>query len=179
VNDPKQPSTWLSWVPLFVLFLSLVAVVVVYFVVPGDAMTHLKVITGYVTLMLLFFFGLMVLFAIARGTIDLSHLLSEAGGGASMSRFQLLIFTFVIAFSLFLIIVSSDPMKFPVIPAEILTLLGISASTYAVSKGIQASSPTLRKDDNGDSTVTVQKKTEVKEEEIAQGPTSSSSSSNG
>jgi len=169
VSDPKQSSTWLSWVPLIFLFLSLLAVIVVYFFVPGDAMNHLKVVTGYVTLMLLFFFGLMVLFAIARGAIDLSHLLSEAGGGASMSRFQLLIFTFVIAFSLFLIIVSSNPMKFPVIPAEILTLLGISASTYAVSKGIQASSPTLKKD--GEPTATVEEETEVKSKKTTQVPT--------
>jgi hypothetical protein len=58
--------------------------------------------------------------------------------GASMSRFQLLIFTLVIALSLFLVVVSK--MEFPDrIPPEILTLLGISASTYAVSKGIQLS----------------------------------------
>jgi hypothetical protein len=55
-----------------------------------------------------------------------------------MSRFQLLIFTLVIALSLFLVVVSK--MQFPdTIPPEILTLLGISASTYAVSKGIQVS----------------------------------------
>ena len=66
--------------------------------------------------------------------------MSETGDskGASMSRFQLLIFTLVIALSLFLVVVSN--MKFPdTIPPEILTLLGISASTYAVSKGIQSS----------------------------------------
>lgn len=170
MNDPKQPSTWLSWVPLIFLFLSLLAVIVVYFTVPGTALDRLTVVVGYVTLMLLFFFGLMVLFAIARGTIDLSHLLSEAGGGASMSRFQLMIFTFVIAFSLFLMIVSSKPMKFPVVPAEILTLLGISASTYAVSKGIQASSPTLKKGEDGEPAATVQEKTVVKTEKIAQVP---------
>ena len=88
----------------------------------------------------LFLFGFAVLVYIANGSIDLSDLLSETGEskGASMSRFQLLIFTLVIALSLFLVVVSN--MKFPdSIPPEILTLLGISASTYAVSKGIQAS----------------------------------------
>jgi hypothetical protein len=99
----------------------------------------LTTLVGYATLILLFFFGLMVMFEMATGRIDLSLLLSEPGSGgkASMSRFQLLIFTFVIAFSLFLITVSSK--QFPKVPPEILTLLGISASTYAVSKGINAS----------------------------------------
>jgi hypothetical protein len=170
VNDPKQPSTWLNWVPLIFLLLALAAVIVVYFTVPGSALDRLTVVVGYVILMLLFFFALMVLFAIARGSIDLSHLLSEAGGGASMSRFQLLIFTFVIAFSLFLIIVSSKPMKFPAIPAEILTLLGISASTYAVSKGIQASNPTMTKKE-GEPAATEVEETEVKSKKTTQIPT--------
>lgn len=144
MNDPKEQA-WLNWVPLVVLLLALAAVGIVFFSVPGTALDRLTVVVGYVILILLFFFGLMVIFAMARGKIDLSLLLSEGGGGASMSRFQLLIFTFVIGFSLFLVIVSSKPMKFPVIPAEILTLLGISASTYAVSKGIQASNPGMDK----------------------------------
>jgi len=89
-------------------------------------------------------FGFMILIAIASGKIDISRLLDEkstdgTAGGASMSRFQLLIFTFVIALSLFLIVVHTG--AFPVkIPPEVLTLLGISATTYAVSKGIQAGS---------------------------------------
>jgi hypothetical protein len=142
---PQGPyRSWLDWVPIACFLLAISAVVIVYFSVPGTALDRLTVIVGYVILMLLFFFGLMVLFAMARGRIDLSLLLSEqGGGGASMSRFQLLIFTFVIAFCLFLITIKS--MKFPAVPAEILTLLGISASTYAVSKGIQASSPTMTK----------------------------------
>src|SRR5260370_17721328 len=76
---------------------------------------------------------------IIRGNIDLSGLLSEDGTTASMSLFQLLSFTFVIALSLFLM-VAENGTKFPDIPANVLTLLGISASTYAVSKGIQAGS---------------------------------------
>lgn len=66
---------------------------------------------------------------------------NRTGGGskASMSRFQLLVFTFVIAISLFLIVVNSKD-KFPDIPTNVLLLLGISATTYGVSKGIQASS---------------------------------------
>jgi hypothetical protein len=58
-----------------------------------------------------------------------------------MSRFQFLIFTFVIAISLLVIVVSGTLPAFPKeIPAGVLTLIGISASTFAVSKGIQAGS---------------------------------------
>jgi hypothetical protein len=106
--------------------------------VPGDASLKLKLAFQYVTLILLFLFGFMILAAIASGKIDISLLLSEDGGGASMSRFQLLIFTFVFALSFFLIVVSDS--KFPDVPANVLALLGISATTYGVSKGIQAGS---------------------------------------
>ena len=143
MNDPKRQS-WLDWVPLACFFLALAAVVIVLFRdASSNPLDRLTLIVGYVILILLFFFGFMVLFAMARGSIDLSMLLSEAGGGASMSRFQLLLFTIVIAFSLFLIILTSK--RLPDIPTGILTLLGISASTYAVSKGIQASSPDMSK----------------------------------
>ena len=82
---------------------------------------------------------LLILWKIYDNKIDLSQLISEPGGSASMSRFQLLIFTFVIAASLFLIIVQSK--QFPQIPQNVLVLLGISASSYLVSKGIQYSAP--------------------------------------
>jgi hypothetical protein len=54
-----------------------------------------------------------------------------------MARFQLLVFTFVIAFSLFLLVAQGG--KFPEISPGVLTLLGISATTYGIGKGIQAS----------------------------------------
>jgi hypothetical protein len=132
----------------YILFAALVLVVIALILtqIPGsDASTHellnkLKIATGFTLLALVFLYGFAVLVYIANGKIDLSDLLSETGDskGASMSRFQLLIFTLVIALSLFLVVVSN--MAFPPsIPPEILTLLGISASTYAVSKGIQVS----------------------------------------
>lgn len=124
--------------------LAIIAVILVF--LPGDkastdiALNKLKIATGFTLLALIFLYGFAVLVYIANGRIDLSGLLSETGDskGASMSRFQLLIFTLVIGLSLFLVVVSK--MQFPdSIPPEILTLLGISASTYAVSKGIQVS----------------------------------------
>lgn len=187
--DATPRQSWSNLLPLICLILAITAVVIVYFSVPGDPLYRLTVIVGYVILILLFFIGLMVLIAIATGKIDLSLLLTESGGGASMSRFQLLIFTFLIAFSLFLMIVSSGtcgtsggfrtaagrpgafgkagplsglatsgpcaPMKFPAIPSEVLLLLGISASTYAVSKGIQSSTPSMTKKGAGQTTTTV------------------------
>jgi len=96
-------------------------------------------VSGFVLCLFLGLFGLTILYQIWTKQINLRYLLSEADGSASMSRFQLLIFTFVIAFSLFEIVASG--MRFPDIPNGILTLLGISASTYAVGKGISYSQP--------------------------------------
>jgi hypothetical protein len=42
---------------------------------------------------------------------------------------------------LFLVIVSTSPPSFPTIPGTVLSLLGISGSSYLVSKGIQFSDP--------------------------------------
>jgi hypothetical protein len=148
-------SSWfkkLSMVFAGVAFLiAVAAVAVVYFLNPElTAMARLKVVLSYEILILVFFFGLMVLLYMAAGEIDLSMLLSEPKGndaegkptyGASMSRFQLLIFTFVIALSLLLIIIANDAKAFPPVPSEILLLLGISASTYAVGKSIQSPPP--------------------------------------
>ena len=80
----------------------------------------------------------LILAGIASGKIDISALLAESGGGASMSRFQLLIFTFVIGISFFLVVVVKNDL--PEVPKTVLALLGISAGTYGVSKGIQAAS---------------------------------------
>jgi amino acid permease len=136
----QTPDTRFSWLPLGSLALAVIAVIILYFK-GGDPMDHLKIIAGYTILILVFFYGLMVLIGMANGTIDLKFLVSEGDGHASMSRFQLLIFTFVIGLSLFLIVVAAKPPKFPAIPKEILTLLGISATTYAAGKAIQFSRP--------------------------------------
>jgi quinol-cytochrome oxidoreductase complex cytochrome b subunit len=102
-----------------------------------DPMKKVQLAVAYGMLVLLFLFGFLILAAIASGKIDISQLIAEDGGGASMSRFQLLIFTFVIALSFFLIVTCE--CKFPDVPGNVLALLGISATTYGVSKGIQAS----------------------------------------
>jgi len=54
----------------------------------GDHMARLKLAIGYGLLILIFLFGLMILLEIASGKIDLSLLLSETSGGASMSALR-------------------------------------------------------------------------------------------
>src|SRR6185295_17328995 len=108
---------------------------------PGPV-TWLELTSGWIALGFLGALGIAILYYIFTARIDLSQLISEPSGDASMSRFQLLVFTFVVAASLFLITASVHPPNFPKeIPNGILVLLGISASSYLVSKGIQFSSP--------------------------------------
>jgi hypothetical protein len=106
-------------------------------------MTTLVMICGYLICGIVGLIGVAILWLIFNGTIDLSRLISEPTGDASMGRLQFLIFTFVISLSLFLVIVSAkDRPTFPEsIPGGILTLLGISGSSYAVGKAIQFSDP--------------------------------------
>jgi hypothetical protein len=95
-------------------------------------------ICGYLGCIFVGFVGLIVIYKMITGQINLNLLISEKTGEASMSRFQLLLFTFVVAISLLTIIEKKGSL--PDIPNGVLTLLGISASTYAVGKGLQASS---------------------------------------
>ena len=105
-------------------------------------MQILSLVAGYIICGLVGFLAIIVVWRIADGTIDISQLISEANGDASMSRFQFLVFTFVIALSLFLVIVGADKHPaFPQIPGTVLALLGISGSSYLVGKSIQFSDP--------------------------------------
>jgi uncharacterized BrkB/YihY/UPF0761 family membrane protein len=102
---------------------------------------NLGTITAWIALVLMTAIAVTVIYYMWTGRIDLRRLISEPSGDASMSRFQLLVFTFVVAFGLFLVMVSGDKPAFPdTIPSSVLALLGISASSYLVSKGIQFSS---------------------------------------
>jgi hypothetical protein len=85
-------------------------------------------------------FAAMVLWKIYQNQISLIGLLAEAPSPtnptmpakASVSRFQLLIFTFVIA-GLYLLL-SIEAGTFVEIPGNVLLLLGISSGTHVVSK---------------------------------------------
>jgi len=100
-------------------------------------MSLMETICGYGVCLFMGLTCATILWMIWTDKIDLSKLLSEANGSASMSRFQLLIFTMVVAISLYMIVEKTG--SFPAIPDGVLTLLGISASTYAVGKGISYS----------------------------------------
>ena len=71
---------------------------------------------------------------------DLSRLLCAEDGAGSMSRFQLMLFTFAIVGGYFYLTIEKG--AFPAVDASTLGLLGISGGTYAISKGIQASRDT-------------------------------------
>jgi hypothetical protein len=132
---------------------------------PAVAMASLGVVIGWIFAFFIFILELLFLWFIWIGTngitwqtnqatrvperigINIAKLISDENGDASLSRFQLLIFTFVISMSLLLIIVSAkDGPAFPAIPPEILGLLGISGGTYAIAKGIQANRDTELKE---------------------------------
>lgn len=102
---------------------------------------EIKLAVAWVTLGIITVLAGAILFRVVTGQIDLTRLISEPTGDASIARFQLLVFTFVVALSLFLIIASGTPPGFPDVPGGVLTLLGISSSSYVVSKSIQFSKP--------------------------------------
>lgn len=105
-------------------------------------MQTLTLIAGYLICGIVGILGILVIWKIIDGSINLDRLISEPNGDASLSRFQFLVFTFVIALSLFLVIVGNkEGVAFPNIPGTVLALLGISGSSYLVSKGIQFSDP--------------------------------------
>jgi hypothetical protein len=88
-------------------------------------------------------FAAAVLWQIGTGAIQLVGLISEPPdpndpkklGKASLSRFQFLIFTFVIA-GLFLML-CIETGAFVDIPTNVLALLGISGGSYVVSKAVE------------------------------------------
>jgi hypothetical protein len=100
-------------------------------------MSSMAEICGMIACFFVGALGLAIVIKVFTGSIDLTNLINDGKYGASMSRFQLLIFTFVIALALFKIVEKRGD-TFPEIPTGILTLLGISASTYAVGKGISS-----------------------------------------
>lgn len=78
-----------------------------------------------------------IVVAIFRGKINLELLISEKNGAASLSRFQLLLFTFAIVGLYVTLGISGN--GFPEFDDETLWLLGISGGTYGGSKFIQMS----------------------------------------
>lgn len=79
--------------------------------------------------------GLIILYKIWTDKINLDKLLSEKDGKASLSRFQMLLFTFVIiSIYVVLCLQQSELLE---ISSGVLGLIGISGGSYVISKGIQ------------------------------------------
>jgi hypothetical protein len=100
----------------------------------------ISLIVACVVSAIVLLFGLMVMWQMWSGRLDLAYLISEpqltAGESgkpkASLSRFQFLIFTFVIA-GLYLVL-SIEAGTMVEVPGGALVLLGISGGSYLVSK---------------------------------------------
>lgn len=105
----------------------------------ADFMNVLLIVFGFGFFAIMGLLCAMLLYKMWTNQINLSTLLKEANGDASMSRFQLLVFTLVVAVGLYLYMLKH--LALPDVPQSILTLLGISASTYAAGKGISFSRP--------------------------------------
>src|SRR5690242_12505587 len=113
-------------------------------------MEILQLAVGWILAVFFAAAGAIILWKMWRNTIDLQYLISEPTGHASLSRFQFLVFTFVIAMGLFLIMLRQTPVAFPEIPPTVLALLGISAGSYVVSKGIQVQRDTKMAETDAD-----------------------------
>jgi uncharacterized BrkB/YihY/UPF0761 family membrane protein len=107
---------------------------------PDGGFHLLALVMGWTVTVLVGAFALAIIYKMLKGDINLMYLIAGADGDASLSRFQFLIFTFVIALGLFLIILSQNPVPaFPAtIPGGILALLGISGGSYVTSKAVDA-----------------------------------------
>ena len=98
-------------------------------------METLQLVAGWVIVVFVSVLATIILIKIVQGEsggIDLKKLISEENGDASLSRFQFLVFTFVIAMGLLVIILDSG--QFPAIGSDVLGLLGISGGSYVASK---------------------------------------------
>ncbi|HXW26279.1 MAG TPA: hypothetical protein VEK73_16160 [Xanthobacteraceae bacterium] len=94
-------------------------------------------ILEWVVVIFLALIGILIIYQMLIGKINLDALINESDGSgkASLSRFQLLLFTFTIV-GIF-VVLSFKNSDFATIPNGVLGLLGISGGSYVLSKGIQ------------------------------------------
>lgn len=102
----------------------------------SETWSGLALVVGYIVAGLILVLGALVVWKLFTGKLDLTSLIVDADGKASLSRFQFLIFTFVIA-GLYLLL-SIDSGSLIDVPQNALLLMGVSGGSYVVSKGIDA-----------------------------------------
>jgi hypothetical protein len=95
--------------------------------------------------LVLLILALTLAYRIITGSIDVTTLLSDGvSGQASTSRFQLMVFTFMVAFSYLIFLLHSLATPggtMPEIPWSLLALVGVSAATYAAGKKLDETAP--------------------------------------
>lgn len=101
-------------------------------------MERLTLVVGIVGTLIIGLIALVVVWDLWTGKIDLTKLLSGEEA-ASLSRFQFLIFTFIIGLSYLLVVLKSGAL--PDV-GNTWALLGISGGSYVLGKGIQKSADT-------------------------------------
>lgn len=125
---------------------------------PTNIWTWVSAAVAIAIALVIVVFALIVAWKLLRGDIDLTYLLAEPAGPrppgadphdppaepkASISRFQFLIFTFVIAGVYLVLCLESG--RFVEIPENVILLLGVSGTSYAASKGIKAAADTSQR----------------------------------
>lgn len=100
--------------------------------------TELPTIIGVAMVVIILGLAAVVLWLVFTGKIPLAGLIAEPDNfqKASLSRFQFLLFTFVVAGVFLLLCIESG--TFVDIPPSVLGLIGISSGSYVISKGISA-----------------------------------------
>jgi uncharacterized membrane protein YdjX (TVP38/TMEM64 family) len=101
-------------------------------------MDHALTFLVYATTIFLTALEALILWKMATDKLDLRRLIANEQGGASLSRLQLLVFTFVIAAGF--LYLTAKGGAFPVVSGGVLVLLGISGATYAIGKSLDKSS---------------------------------------
>jgi hypothetical protein len=98
---------------------------------------NLAFVIAIVVTVIILAIGLVIAWKMLTDKIDITSLLQEPDSNkASISRFQFLLFAFVIAGLLLMLSIESG--AFVEVPQSVLILLGISGGGYVASKTIQA-----------------------------------------
>jgi hypothetical protein len=109
-------------------------------------MNILALVVGIVGMAIIGLIAAVVVRDLWSNKIDLSQLLSDSNR-TSLSRFQFLVFTFMIGLSYLLLVLTrlahatvTDLATLPEVPTGVLGLIGISAGSYVAGKAIEKAS---------------------------------------